>query len=60
MATGADIKAMRKALQLTQREFCRLTGIPLQTLSAWERGTRIPPDYIVNLLRYRLFQVWDD
>nr|DAJ14113.1 MAG TPA: hypothetical protein [Podoviridae sp. ctJ6o53]DAL25877.1 MAG TPA_asm: helix-turn-helix domain protein [Caudoviricetes sp.] len=51
---------MRKALQLTQREFCSLTGIPLQTLSAWERGTRIPPDYIVNLLRYRLFQVWDD
>lgn len=40
---SARIKGLRRALGLTQEEFCRRFGIPLGTLRDWEQG-RSEPD----------------
>lgn len=37
-----DVKAIRKTLGMTQRNFSKTFGIPLSTLTHWEHGTRKP------------------
>lgn len=37
------IKKMRKALQLTQRQFAIKIGVNSATVSRWERGKQTPP-----------------
>ena len=55
MVTADNVKSLRLRAKLTQEEFSLLTGVPVSTLSTWERGTRVPPSYIVKLLYYFLF-----
>lgn len=54
MVTVDNVKSLRLRAKLTQEEFSVLTGVPVSTLSTWERGTRVPPPYIVKLLYYFL------
>lgn len=35
--TGEDIKALRKVLNLTQKEFSRKFNVPFSTLRKWEQ-----------------------
>lgn len=37
-----DVKAIRKTLGMTQRNFSETFGIPISTLTHWEHGTRKP------------------
>jgi DNA-binding transcriptional regulator YiaG len=37
---AVDIPALRRRERLSQRDFARLYGLPLDTLKAWERGVR--------------------
>ncbi len=41
---------IRKKLNITQKEFGNLFGIPLRTIQNWEYGNRKVPDYIVNMM----------
>lgn len=49
-----DIKSLRKAAGMTQREFAEYFNIPLRTLQGWESGRFAPPPYLVPLLEYKL------
>jgi putative transcriptional regulator len=37
-----DVRAIRKELRMSQREFARVYRIPLATLKNWEQGRRQP------------------
>ena len=45
-----DIKAIRKALGLSQEAFSELLGVQRETVSHWERGLHIPlPEIAVRI-----------
>lgn len=46
-----DVKAIRRRMKLTQREFATRFGFPLGTLQNWERGHRRPEGAARALLR---------
>lgn len=46
-----DILAERKKLKLSQSEFASYFHIPLKTLQNWEQHVRMPPDYVVWMIR---------
>lgn len=48
------IKEIRQITNLSQKKFCEKYGIPLQTLCKWEQGYRTCPDYVVELLEFRV------
>ena len=48
------IKDLRAETGLTQKAFSDVYGIPLRTIENWESGVRNPPEYVVELLRYRI------
>lgn len=39
---------------MTQKQISEYLKIPLPTIEAWCRGTRTPPEYIINLIEYKL------
>ena len=45
-----DIRAFRKRLRLTQRQFAAFFGFPVATLRHWERGNRRPTGTALVLL----------
>lgn len=50
-----EIKKLRKQTNLSQTEFGkRLGGIPLRTIQNWEAGVNRCPDYVVELIRFRV------
>lgn len=48
------IQDIRKLSNLSQRKFCKKYNIPLSTLRQWEQGKREPPDYLVELLEFKV------
>lgn len=48
------IKEIRSAAGLTQAEMAEKLHIPKRTLENWDEGKRTPPNYIVELIQYRL------
>ena len=48
------IKEIRQLTSLSQPKFCEKYGIPLVTLRKWEQGHRSPPDYLVELLEFKV------
>ena len=48
------IKEIRKAAGMTQSEMAEKLHIPKRTIENWDGGQRKPPDYIVELIQYRL------
>ena len=50
-----EILRLRKSTGLSQTEFGkRLGGIPMRTIQNWENGVRECPDYVVELIAYRV------
>lgn len=45
-----DIKSLRHATELSQREFSDRFGIPLGTLRNWEQGISKPPEYVYSMI----------
>lgn len=45
-----NIKEIREATRLSQRDFAKMYKIPLSTLRNWEQGTNSPAPYIIDLL----------
>ena len=48
------IKEMRTQTGLTQQGFGDLLKIPRRTIQEWENGRRTPPEYIIDLIEYKL------
>lgn len=45
-----DIRTIRKAVGMTQRQFASYFGIPLGTVRNWEQGLANPPDYVLGMI----------
>ena len=48
------IKELRKMTGLTQEKFGEYFGIPRRTIQNWELGMRECPDYLLDLMEYKL------
>ena len=48
------VKEMRTASGMSQAAFGELLNIPVRTIQEWEAERRTPPDYVVELIRYKL------
>jgi DNA-binding transcriptional regulator YiaG len=55
-----EIRTLRVQAGMTQREFSEYLNIPLRTIQEWEQGRRIPPEYVVELIRYKVEEVEED
>ena len=49
-----DIKEIREEAEMTQVEFANYFGIPTRTLQNWEGNVNKCPDYLIELIRYKL------
>ena len=49
-----EIKEVRKALGLSLKKFSERYKIPLRTLENWEGYKNTPPDYVLELLEYKI------
>ena len=49
--TGAELKARRESLGLSQAALARLLPVSLDTLQNWEQGVRRPPTILDRALR---------
>lgn len=48
------IKEIRSLTGLTQEKFSEKYHIPKRTIGNWETGVNVPPEYVVELLEYRV------
>lgn len=48
------VKEIRTLINLSQPQFCDKYNIPLPTLRKWEQGKRKPPDYVLELLEFKV------
>jgi len=48
------MKELRIQLGWTQQQFSEYFDIPKRTIQSWEAGTRTPPEYIYELIVYKL------
>jgi DNA-binding transcriptional regulator YiaG len=48
------IKEIRQSTGLSQAKFSEALGIPTRTLQKWEIGERSCPEYVVELIAYRV------
>lgn len=49
-----NIKELRHLAGWTQREFSEYFGIPHRTIQNWEGGQRHCPEYLLELILYKL------
>lgn len=49
-----NIKEMRIACGMTQKQFGEYLNIPKATIGDWEYGRRKPTQYVVELIEYKL------
>lgn len=49
-----NIKEIRQSTGLSQAKFSEALGIPTRTLQKWEIGERSCPEYVVELIAYRV------
>lgn len=48
------INALRSASGMTQQAFGDYFGIPLRSIQNWEYGASQCPEYLINLIEYKL------
>lgn len=48
------IKEIRNNCNMTQKEFSDYLRIPKRSIEDWEAGRRKPPDYLINLIKYKI------
>ena len=54
MGTKDRVKKIRAKTGLSQVKFSETYGIPRRTLEDWERGISIPPEYVLDLLEFKI------
>lgn len=48
------VKEMREAAGMTQKEFAEYFSISCRTVENWECSRTKPPEYLVELMEYKL------
>lgn len=48
------IKELRTLSNMTQKAFAEYFGVSKRTVETWEGGQRRCPDYLFNLMKYKL------
>lgn len=48
------VREIRALTNLSQPQFCDKYNIPLPTLRKWEQSKREPPDYVLELLEFKV------
>lgn len=48
------IKDLRELSGMTRTQFAEYFGIPYRTVQDWELGNRKCPEYLLELMRYKL------
>ena len=48
------LKMLRERSGMSQRQFADYFEIPIDTLRNWEQGRRQCPEYLLNLIQYKL------
>ena len=48
------VKELRQRKDMTQKAFAEYLGIPLRTIEQWEGNKRTPPEYLLNLIKFRI------
>ena len=51
---GMTVKEIRNHTGLSQAKFAAALNIPLRTLQKWEIGERSCPEYVVELIAFRV------
>lgn len=46
--------AVRMQTKMNRKEFAEWLGIPYRTMQDWERGVSEVPDYVLNLIAYKV------
>ena len=49
-----NIKELREQYNLSRKQFCEYFQIPYRTLQDWELENRKCPDYLIDLIEYKL------
>lgn len=49
-----SIRALRKGTGLSQSDFAEQYNIPVATIRDWEQGRRKCPEYMIELLEYKI------
>lgn len=47
-------KELRKASGMTQKAYSEYFNIPRRTIEDWETGKRQSPEYVIDLMYYKL------
>ena len=48
------ISELRAAAGMTQKQFAEYFGVSKRAVESWEGGQRQCPDYLIELMRYKL------
>lgn len=48
------IKSLRAATGMSQRAFAEYLDIPRRSIENWESGSRACPQYLIDLIEYKL------
>lgn len=54
MTPAEQIKALRKEYGLSQQGLSDALKIPKRTIEDWERDLRVPPEYVIELIKTAL------
>lgn len=49
-----ELKALRESSGMSRTQLCGYFGIPYRTVQDWELGNRKCPDYLLDLMEYKL------
>ncbi len=49
-------RELRKESKMTQKQFSEYFGIPKRTVESWDMGERSCPEYLIDLLEYKLIK----
>lgn len=49
-----NIKELRTLTGLSQSAFSKKYNIPIRTIQDWEGEKRIPPEYVIELLEFKI------
>lgn len=54
MVTKEEVQKLREKTGMNRRQFCDYFEIPYRTVQDWELGNRKIPEYLYNLMKYKI------
>lgn len=50
MNNYSNVTELRKAYGMSQSQFAKYFGIPINTIHNWDQGLRKPPEYVFKMM----------